>query len=594
MYLNMPPNVTQGSNDHRSTTQAVSQGLNHHRTMAANLPTLATPASNNLFAAADLGSNSFKLVVARADPSSGRFVPVDRLKHPVVLGRDLPSSCVISTASQLRALDALSDFHRLLRSHDVPLANTRLVATAALRQASNQSPFLSQIRQTLGLEIEVISGEEEARLTYLGVLQFCPLFNQRVLTVDIGGGSTEFVIGKEGEVEFGASLKLGHVTLTEEFVKRNEITTMREEIRSVIRRSGLIEKVREHGFEVAVGSSGTIRAIEKAVSRGYCEGDVGLFDRCRRDWRFSRGELGKLAGKLCGEEVGREEKVRRERFFKRRSEFIVAGAVLLEEIFGMMGIEEMEVSGYSLGEGVVAELVDGVFGDFDLKANARWRSIERLADRFNNKTRMKSAASCAGIAKGMFEGLMKWNELGDSENKLSCSLDDKDLEYLEAACLLHNIGLFTVKKGYHKQSYHIIMDSDQLRGYNYEEVKIIALLARHHRKKFPKLDHHSLQGFTKEVKQKFRNLCAIIRVSVLVQQYLSINSQVMEFSHSCHGFKLVLGQIRDQPLELGDGDVQHLAMDIDAELTKELEHFRAVFRQKLVVVPSSSLKSSER
>ncbi|GFY89027.1 hypothetical protein Acr_06g0009670 [Actinidia rufa] len=457
--------------------------------MAANLPTLATPTSNNLFAAADLGSNSFKLLVARADPSSGRFFPVDRLKHPVVLGRDLPSSCAISTASQLRALDALSDFHRLLRSHDVPQAHTRLVATAALRQASNQSHFLSQIRQTLGLEIEVISGEEEARLTYLGVLQFCPLFNQRVLTVDIGGGSTEFVIGKEGEVEFGASLKLGHV--------------------------------REHGFEVAVGSSGTIRAIEKAVSRGYCEGDVGLFDGCRRDWRFSRGELGSLWGSCV---VRRWEGKRRQ-----------------------------------------------------MRGGGR---IERLADRFNNKTRMKSAASCAGIAKGMFEGLMKWNELGDSENKLSCSLDDKDLEYLEAACLLHNIGLFTVKKGYHKQSYHIIM--------------IIALLARHHRKKFPKLDHHSLQGFTKEVKQKFRNLCAIIRVSVLVQQYLSINSQVMEFSHSCDGFKLVLGQIRDQPLELGDGDVQHLAMDIDAELTKELEHFRAVFQQKLVVVPSSSLNSSER
>ncbi|GFY89025.1 hypothetical protein Acr_06g0009650 [Actinidia rufa] len=438
----------------------------------------------------------------------------------------LPSSALSTPSATSTASSAPTTFPRptLVSSPPPPSAKPR----------TNQSTSSLKSAKTLGLEIEVISGEEEARLTYLGVLQFCPLFNQRVLTVDIGGGSTEFVIGKEGEVEFGASLKLGHVTLTEEFVKRNEITTMREEIRSVIRRSGLIEKVREHGFEVAVGSSGTIRAIEKAVSRGYCEGDVGLFDGCRRDWRFSRGELAKLVGKLCGEEVGREEKVRKERFFKRRSEFIVAGAVLLEEIFGMMGIEEMEVSGYSLGEGVVAELVDGVFGDFDLKANARWRSIERLADRFNNKTRMKSAASCAGIAKGMFEGLMKWNELGDSENKLSCSLDDKDLEYLEAACLLHNIGLFTVKKGYHKQSYHIIMDSDQLRGYNYEEVKIIALLARHHKKKFPKLDHHSLQGFTKEV----------------------------------------LGQIRDQPLELGDGDVQHLAMDIDAELTKELEHFR--------------------
>lgn len=435
-----------------------------------------------------------------------------------------------------------------------------------------------------------MSGEEEARLTYIGVLQFLPVFNQKVLTIDIGGGSTEFVIGKEGDVIFATSLKLGHVILTEEFVKMNEIDTMRDHIRSLIRQSGLIEKVCEHGFELVIGSSGTIRAIEKAVFHRYGQGldNVGLIDGYKRDWRFSRGELSDLVGKLCG----MEEKFERDGFFKRRSEFIVAGAVLLEEIFGMLGIEEMEVSGYSLGEGVVAEQLAGVFDDYDLNANARWRSVVRLATRFNNNKKMKSAALCAGIAKEMFEGISKWNELGDSGNKHADSLVDKDLEYLEAACLLHNIGLFNGKKGYHKQSYHIIMNGDQLHGYDSEEVKIIALLARHHRKKFPKLDHHSLQGFTKEVKQKFRILCAIIRVSVLLQEYMSINIQDMEFSHSHEGFKLVLSQTRDQPLV--PGNAKSLAKDVDAELTNELEHFRVVFQQKLILVPSSSSESSER
>jgi len=121
---------------------------------------------------------------------------------------------------------------------------------------------------------------------------------------------------------------------------------------------------------------------------------------------------------------------------------------------------------------------------------------------------------------------------------------------------------------------------------------MIALLARRHRKKFPKLDHHSLHGFTEEVKQKFRILCVIIRVSALVQQYLSINSQVVEFSHFQEGFKLTLSQIRDHSMLPGDAEV--LAKDIEAELTEELELFGTVFQQKLVVVPSITSKSSER
>ncbi|KAI8025834.1 Guanosine-5'-triphosphate,3'-diphosphate pyrophosphatase [Camellia lanceoleosa] len=141
--------------------------------MATNLPTTVNPpsssASNNLFAAADMGTNSFKLLIVRADPPTSRFLQIDRLKHPVVLGRDTPSSA-ISAASILRALDSLRKFHNLLLSHHVSPSRTRLVATSAIRDASNQSQFLHTIRQTLGFHVDVLSGEEEACLTYIGVL----------------------------------------------------------------------------------------------------------------------------------------------------------------------------------------------------------------------------------------------------------------------------------------------------------------------------------------------------------------------------------------------------------------------------------------
>lgn len=420
------------------------------------------------------------------------------------------------------------------------------------------------------------------------MLQFHPCYNRTVLTIDIGGGSTEFVVGFQGEVKLGVSLKLGHVTLTQRFVRTNSIEAMREHIRAVVKQSGLIEKVLEYKIDVAVGSSGSIRMIEKAIFMGYSSdlvNEIGLLEGYRRDWKFTREELKGLVDKLCEEDHEVGEKVyNRKGFFKTRSAFILAAVILLEEIFGLLGIKEMEVSGYALGEGVIAEKLAEFFDGFDLNVNARWRSVLRLASRFNNKKRMTSAASCASIAQGIFNGLRKWSEIDDQRNEVVL-LDDKDLEYLEAACLLHNIGLVTGKKGYHKRSYHIIMNGEHLHGYSPEEVKLIALLTRHHRKKFLKLDHDSLSEFTDEMKHKFRVLCTIIRLSVVLKQYHSLSIQHIELSHSHEGFKLV---VRDVSGSSSANNVQSIPEDIDVELRTELEHFEKVFEQKLSVVVLST------
>ncbi|KAF8387782.1 hypothetical protein HHK36_026437 [Tetracentron sinense] len=540
--------------------------------------------SSKLLAAIDMGTNSFKMLVVRAE-ANGKFLAIDRIKEPVVLGQGfLSDTDAISIEAQHRGIEALRKFGQVLQSQRVN--QTKIVATSAVREAVNSGEFLHRIKEELGFEVDVLSGEEEARLVYLGVLQFLPVHDKTVLTVDIGGGSTEFVIGKQGKVLFAISLKLGHVSLTEAFVKNGKIVNMRQHIRSVLRESGLVEKVREIGFGIAIGSSGTIRWIEKAVFSGYARdllNPVTSFEEFRRDWRFSMEELSGVVEKLCGSDAGGVEQVRRIEFFKRRSEFIVAGAVLLLEIFEILNIDEMEVSGYALGQGVIAETLAMGSEDYDVKANARWRSVIHLASRFNSKKGMKSAARCAGIAKEIFEGLRKCDDLAGHHNKSVVSLDEKDLEYLEAACLLHNIGQFTGKKGYHKQSYHIIKNGDHLHGYDTEEAELIALLVRYHRKKFPRFSHAPFRGFPKEVKQKFRILCAIIRVSVALQcQYM--NLQEVEISHSHEGFKLVLSKITDQALP--PDNVQPAEEDVEAKLKQELEHFKEVFQQKLsVVVP---------
>lgn len=330
----------------------------------------------------------------------------------MVLGRDTSSNDApfrFSVHSETRAVEALQRFQRVLESYKIGKAQTRCVATAAVREAANKFEFAEHVKEKTGIEVEVLPGEEEARLVYLGMLQFLPIYDKQALGVDIGGGSTEFVIGKQGNVKFGASLKLGHVVLTQRFGNSGEVVeSIRKYIRSVIGQSGLVESIKMCGFEVAAGSSGTIRAVEEAVSHGYANArdsfdDVKVFEECKREWRLSRGELGGVVERLCG--GGEGEKVTKDKFFKRRSEFIVAGAVLLEEIFKALEIEEMEVSGYALAEGVLAESLMKAYDGCDMNDNGRWHSVVQLAARFNNKKRMIAASQCACIAKVYIEFL---------------------------------------------------------------------------------------------------------------------------------------------------------------------------------------------
>ncbi|XP_024008199.1 uncharacterized protein LOC18993958 isoform X1 [Eutrema salsugineum] len=542
----------------------------------------SNPVSSQLFTSIDMGTNSFKLLIVHADPSGRSFVPVERLKEPVVLSRESPT--LISSQSQVRALDSLQKFKSMILSHNVSGERVRCVATEALRQAENQKQFVETVFEDLGLHVDVLSGEEEARLVYLGVLQFLPVFEKSVLCIDIGGGSTEFVVGKRGDVKLAVSLKLGHVNLTQMFMKNGiGLTEMRDHIRHAIDESRLADKLKESdGFEVVVGSSGTIRAIENAVFSGY-EADLCQFnlEGYKRDWKFGRRELSSVVAKLCSE--GDEEKIRREGFFNRRSEFIVAGAVLLEEIFKDLGIEEMEVSEYALAEGVIADSLAKAFdGLYDLNANARWRSVMRLATRLNGKKRMNHAIHCANIAKEIFVGLRKCNDF-------NVMLDDKDLEYLEAACFLHNIGIITGKKGYHKQSYHIIKNGDHLHSYTAEELELIAMLTRYQRKKFPKLDRAPLKNFAEKAKRKFIIMCLVIRLSVILQRTENMDLQEFAFLESAESFKLVLKQQNQESFLIGSQDQVNKNSDA-LQLEQEVEHFKRVnFHYPIISINFTSI-----
>ncbi|KAM0948485.1 putative exopolyphosphatase [Dioscorea sansibarensis] len=517
-----------------------------------------------LVAAIDMGSNSFKLLLARSLPS-GRLLPVIRLKEPLPLLRGAP----FSEETQIRAISALKTLSLALNPY--PVQSLRLVATAAFRNSPNRSELLAAITAELGLEVHVIPGEEEARLIYLGVLQFLPVYERLVLLVDIGGGSTELLIGKQGRILFATSLELGHLSLTEDFVKQGDLIGLRRFVREVIGKSDFAERSRELGrFEMAIGSSGTVRWIGRAIARDLIKGEF------RMGWGFSREELGSLVEKLG---MGEEEKVRALGFSRRRAGVVLAGAVLLLEIFDALGINEMEISEYGLVEGVIVEMIIKENADYDWSANARWRSVITLAARFDGGNMMKSAFQCVGVAKDIFYGLKRCYDLGGISGT-PISFDEKEFECLEAALLLCDIGKAIGKKGYHKHSYYIIKNCGHLPGYSPEEIKLIALLARFHRKKFPRKEHGSVKELPAEIRHKFRVLCVIIRIALVLRQCQFMPSKELEVFHSPEGFNLVFSGVKDGLFVTDDLPLTTL---VQSELNPELEHFEEIFHQKLFV-----------
>lgn len=346
-----------------------------------------------LLASVDMGTNSFKLHLIRTGHPTGRFLPLPPIKHPVLLPTPAPP---ISPAAQARALSALADFAGILRRNSV--SRFSVVATSAVREAGNRDEFLSRVRDEVGFHVKVLSGEDEARLIYLGILQYLPVFDMTALTVDIGGGSTEIALAKGGNLVVARSLRLGHLNLTENFVNSGDVAGMRRFIRSVIEESGLMEKVREIGFDVAVGSSGTIKSIGRVVAAP---------DHGQRRRIITREGLGGMMGELCGGKAA----ALRLGVPKRRAEFIHAGAVLLWEVFDMLGIAEMEVSEYALGEGVVAEMMmmaEGSEAFHSMPTTLVHGGVpcsSPLAKMFDSDKQMKSDDNCTDTAK--IEGFPK-------------------------------------------------------------------------------------------------------------------------------------------------------------------------------------------
>lgn len=449
---------------------------------------------SDLVAALDIGTNSFHLVVAK--PVPGGFEVVTREKEVVRLGHGGGDMKELSEDAIERGVKCLIRLAKIAKSHD---AEVRAVATSAVREAKNRSDFLKQVRKATDLDIEIVSGVEEARLIHLGVLNAVGVHDRPMFVCDIGGGSTEVVVGLDDEVLFARSFKLGAVRLTDRFFASNTlhpsaIPSCRAFIRSTL--SVVAPEVLELGFEVVAASSGTAETIARMILRMRGEPEPKSLNR----FEFSGDEVRAVVTQLQSASTV-EERIKRFGLETNRADIILAGALILEGLIDTFELKSLMFSDYALREGLLLDTLrrEGLI-EVDDDHDAARRSVQQLADRCDD--RPDHSQHVAHLAAQLFD------QLADS-----LSLPAEGRKYLEFAALLANVGVVVSHAKHHLHTYYLVRNAE-LMGLSDREVEIIAQVARYHRKSVPKPEHGEFAALPAADQHMVRGLAGILRVAI--------------------------------------------------------------------------------
>ncbi len=433
----------------------------------------------SLIAAIDLGSNSFHMVVAKAQ--NGEIRILERLGEKVQLAAGIDEERKLTEESMQRGLDCLKRFAQLING--MPLGAVRIVGTNALREARNRNEFIVRAEEILGHTVEVISGREEARLIYLGVSHTLADTPGKRLVADIGGGSTEFIIGQRFEPLLRESLQMGCVSFTQRYFRDGKITPARYAQAYTAARLEIMSI--EHAlhrltWDEAIGSSGTIRAIGLALKAGgHGNGEVN-----------AEG-LSWLKRKLF--KLGEVDKIDFEGIKPDRRTIFPAGLAILEAVFDALELQRMDHCDGALREGVLYDLLGRHHHE-----DVRERTLSSLMDRYH--VDREQAARVERKALRAFDQVAKSWDLKDGIWR----------ELLSWAAKVHEVGLDIAHYHYHKHGAYLIEHSD-LAGFSREDQQMLALLVRGHRRNIPK-DKFAEFG---EDGIKLIRLCVLLRFAIL-------------------------------------------------------------------------------
>ncbi len=485
-----------------------------------------------ILAAIDVGTNSIHMVVVEINPSLPSFKIIAAQKDTVRLGERCQHTGQLTPEAMGRALASLRRCRELADSLGAEAILG--VATSAVREAPNGPDFLHQVRDETGLEIDLISGEEEARRIYLGVLSGLEFQGQPHVIVDIGGGSTELILGDGHEPRYLSSTKVGAVRLTEMFVQTDPISERDfERLRGYVR--GMLDRVTEElhsqlragEYPRLVGTSGTIESLmtlhtwqtlghEPASLQGYTLTDADL-----------KGLIQKLRP------LNYQQRCQFPGMSEKRAEIILAGAVVLSEVMNLLHISSLKTCDRALREGIVVDwmLSHGLIEDrLRYQGSVRQRSTLGMAQKF--RVNLPYSERVASFALSLFDqtqgALHGW---GEAEREL-----------LWSAAVLHNCGHFVSHSAHHKHSYYLIRHGGLL-GYTDTEIELIANLARYHRKNTPKKKHENYRNLTsREHRLVVEQLSTILRLAIALdrRQIGAIQKVTCEWQPGLREFTLVL------------------------------------------------------
>ncbi len=415
-------------------------------------------------AAIDLGSNSFRLEVGRMD--HGQYLRTEYLKETVRQGSGLDADRNLTPQAMQRGWDCLARFGERLAGFKE--SEVKAVATQTLREARNRDEFLLKANQMLGFPIEVISGQEEARLIYQGVARQLPQTSERRLVIDIGGRSTELILGQGFEPKTMASYRVGSITWSTRYFPENQFTQHAFEMAEIAAKAVLDEALnayRRDTWDVAYGSAGTVGAVgDVLLAAGW---PAGLINRDGLNW---------LQNKLI--QAQSVDRLRLAGMKDDRRAIIGGGLSLMRAVFDLLQIDEMQMATGGLRHGLVFDLM----GLEQNQTDVRTKSIERLATKFGTET--IHGIRVGKVAQQLFEQLHPTTEAPTSN---TTDHQERLSRKLFWAAQLHEIGSQISHSDYQKHGAYILDNSDAL-GFSLPELHKLSLLVLGHRGKLKKLD----------------------------------------------------------------------------------------------------------
>ncbi len=461
-----------------------------------------------ILAAIDIGTNSIHMVVVRIKPALPAFTIIAKEKDTVRLGDRDPKTGDLTPEAMRRAMTALQRCQELAKSFNAE--QIVAVATSAVREAPNGQEFLKQVNAELGLFVNLISGQEEARRIYLGVLSGMEFNSHPHIIIDIGGGSTELILGDSHEPRSLSSTKVGAVRLTAEYIttdpiSHSEFQYLQAYIRGMLERP--VEELLAHlepGEQPRlVGTSGTIESLATIHAREK----LGIVPNPLNGYQLSRKDLKELVKRLAS--MSYAERAAFPGMSDRRSEIIVAGALILLEAMMLLGIESLMIGERALREGVIVDwmLTHGLIEDrLRYQDSVRQRSVLKIAQKY--QVNLEYCDRVANLALSLFNQTKGHLHNWDSEER----------EFLWVAAILHNCGLHISHSSHHKHSYYLIRNGELL-GFTETEIEVIANIARYHRRNAPKKKHENYSNLpSKKHRQLVNQLSAILRLAVALDR----------------------------------------------------------------------------